>query len=305
MDKKLPLVTVVIPCYNHAQYVQESIQSVIDQDYDNIELIIIDDGSKDNSVEKIQEMVSACEERFKRFEFRFRPNKGLCATLNEALDWSCGGYFSPIASDDIMLPHKISFLVDKIKQTNAPAVFGSVRQIGSKQGVIGVFVESRATFADVILRKLILPAAGSLVSVEMVRKVGSYDEKIKLEDWFMWLKLTEGGSSLVIYPEVVAKYRRHETNTVNDIRSMRNWRVQVLEKFKNNSFYDDAIVETALVYADALVDTNRAESLRVLISQKTLSFRVLKLFLKAVMPRSVLKMKRKLIFFITDFQMRR
>lgn len=52
-----PLVSIVIPCYNHENFVQECIQSVIDQTYQNIELIIIDDGSKDGSVEKIQEMI--------------------------------------------------------------------------------------------------------------------------------------------------------------------------------------------------------------------------------------------------------
>lgn len=75
-----PLVSVVIPCYNHESFVQDSIQSVIDQPYQNIELIIIDDGSKDGSVEKIQEMIPACQERFVRFEFQYRPNKGLSAT---------------------------------------------------------------------------------------------------------------------------------------------------------------------------------------------------------------------------------
>lgn len=87
MTKQQPLVSIVIPCYNHEKYVQESIQSVIEQDYDNIELIIIDDGSSDNSVTKIKEMIQVCQKRFKRFEFRHRPNKGLCATLNEALAW--------------------------------------------------------------------------------------------------------------------------------------------------------------------------------------------------------------------------
>lgn len=84
MNQK-PLVSVVIPCYNHENYVQECIKSAIEQDYENIELIIIDDGSKDESVNKIQELVPGCEKRFCRFEFRTRPNKGLCKTLNEAL----------------------------------------------------------------------------------------------------------------------------------------------------------------------------------------------------------------------------
>ena len=102
-----PLVSVVIPCYNHESFVQDSIQSVIDQTYQNIELIIIDDGSKDGSVEKIKEMIPACQERFIRFEFRHRPNKGLSATLNEALEWCEGEFFSPLASDASFSASKI------------------------------------------------------------------------------------------------------------------------------------------------------------------------------------------------------
>ena len=111
-----PLVSVVIPCYNHESFVQDSIQSVIDQTYQNIELIIIDDGSKDGSVEKIKEMIPACQERFIRFEFRHRPNKGLSATLNEALEWCEGEFFSPLASDDRYFRNKVLSQVEKISE---------------------------------------------------------------------------------------------------------------------------------------------------------------------------------------------
>ena len=111
-----PLVSVVIPCYNHENYVQDSIQSVINQTYQNIELIIIDDGSKDGSVEKIKEMIPACQESFIRFEFRHRPNKGLSATLNEALEWCEGEFFSPLASDDRYFRNKVLSQVEKISE---------------------------------------------------------------------------------------------------------------------------------------------------------------------------------------------
>lgn len=284
MDKKLPLVTVVIPCYNHAQYVQESIQSVIDQDYDNIELIIIDDGSKDNSVEKIQEMVSACEERFKRFEFRFRPNKGLCATLNEALDWSCGEYFSPIASDDIILPHKISFLVDKIKQTNAAAVFGGVNCIGQKSQFYGVVSEKRLNFKSLMMHEFLPPAPSSLMNKNAI---GRYDENVKLEDWFMWLKLTEQGGDVVVYPEVVACYRWHESNTVNRRLFIHEERVKVLEFFKHSSLYSQALSNIYLLNANENIPNQKLYSIKQLLLAKSFTFRSLKVFLRIVLPDSL------------------
>lgn len=105
-NTELPLVTVMIPSYNHEKYIKESIQSVIDQTYSRLELIVIDDGSKDNSIQIIEEMRLACEQRFEHFQFIFRENRGLSRTLNQGLSLARGEYFSIVASDDIMLSEK-------------------------------------------------------------------------------------------------------------------------------------------------------------------------------------------------------
>ena len=102
-----PLVSVLIPAYNHEKYVQEAIQSVIDQTYQNIELIIVDDGSKDSTWKKIQEMKSVCEKRFSRILFETKKNEGTCATLNKLLTLANGEYISILASDDKFKPQLI------------------------------------------------------------------------------------------------------------------------------------------------------------------------------------------------------
>src|SRR5690606_4797225 len=164
MRKEKPLVSVVIPCYNHAKFVKETIQSIIDQDYENIELIIIDDGSKDNSVEVIEEMVPACHKRFKRFEFRHRPNRGLCATLNEALEWCTGEYLSCIASDDIMMPYKTSVQVEYLLENPASiGVFGRVELLNTQTGMKAMAIKVirkvvKYNFDDILLHKHRLPA---------------------------------------------------------------------------------------------------------------------------------------------------
>ena len=85
----LPLVSICIPSYNHEKYVAETIVSVILQDYQNIELIIIDDCSEDNSDVIINSFVDKCKARFLRFEYyKNTENKGISYNLNQAIKWS-------------------------------------------------------------------------------------------------------------------------------------------------------------------------------------------------------------------------
>src|SRR5690554_2904443 len=187
MTEQQPLVSIVIPCYNHAQFVQETIQSVIDQDYENIELIIIDDGSNDSSVEVIQEMIPACEERFVRFEFRYRPNKGLCATLNEALQWCNGKYVSCLASDDLIKSFKISSQVNFLQSNEAyVGVFGGIdilHKDGSTSCTIGT--SEAYNFEQIIKHKYCLPAPTQLLCLNKVKEVGGFREGFIIEDWVM------------------------------------------------------------------------------------------------------------------------
>ena len=86
---------------------QETIKSVIDQTYQNIELIIIDDGSKDNTWQKIQELKDICQKRFTRFVAQTQQNQGVTITLNKAVPLCKGKYISIIASDDLFMPQAI------------------------------------------------------------------------------------------------------------------------------------------------------------------------------------------------------
>lgn len=107
--KSLPLVSVVIPSYNHARYVGKAIESVLSQTYSNIELIVVDDGSKDDSREIIRELAN-------RHGFRAilnEVNRGQSYALNSALATASGEYVSLLPSDDWYLPEKIALQVNK------------------------------------------------------------------------------------------------------------------------------------------------------------------------------------------------
>jgi len=97
-----PLVSVLLPSYNHEKYIKYSILSVIDQTYQNIELIIIDDGSTDSTHQVIKKLLNTYD-----FQYKHRENKGLAKTLNELLSMSNGKYIALFSSDDKWDSNKI------------------------------------------------------------------------------------------------------------------------------------------------------------------------------------------------------
>lgn len=293
-----PLVSVVIPCYNHGIYVQESIQSVINQDYENIELIVIDDGSKDNSIEKIKELSECCKERFVRFEFRHRKNKGLSATLNEAITWSKGVYYSAIASDDIMIREKTSIQV-KYLNTNpeCAGVFGGIIILNEA----GKVLRSRSAalaqydFKKIFLMQHNLPAPTQMLRLEEIKKTGGYRIDLAIEDWYMWLAITSQGGRLDNMGIILAKYRRHTENLSKNMKIMESARAVIINIYADHFLYRRARANTLIMAAIDIQLTNKIISLYKLVIGLKISplevfdARVLRYFIKLLMPKFILK----------------
>ena len=101
------LISVGIPAYNHEKYIQETIKSIINQTYRNIELIILDDGSTDSTWNKIQEMKVECEKRFTRVYFERQKNMGCSRTNHKLITLAQGKYYMVLASDDLAKPNAL------------------------------------------------------------------------------------------------------------------------------------------------------------------------------------------------------
>lgn len=243
-QENMPLVTAVIPVYNHEKYVVESIRSIIAQTYRNIELIVLNDGSKDRSHEMILPLIEECQRRFVRFEYINRENIGLSATLNQALAWAQGEYFSALASDDVALPDKIELLVDALesKGPSYAAAFGNAWFIDDEGQRICLDKEDRITeaanpgaLADVmgqytrgrnidpkgekfgsyptLMAGNYLPAMSNLVRTSAIRVAGGWTPGNVVEDVEMWLKLTKKFKFLYV-DQPVALYRWHQSNSM-------------------------------------------------------------------------------------------
>ena len=206
-----PLVSVIIAAYNHGPYIEDCIYSVLQQTYPNIELLVVDDGSKDDTGERVRAMQAQ-----QNFDFRVQENQGLAKTLNDCIDRSHGNLIAPFGSDDIMLPERIQIQVDYMLDKPEVGICGGNIQFISASG------ESlpkrnrerdfrRLDFEDIFISgKRGAPAPTMLFRREALEAVGGFDPEIKLEDLLITLKITQAGYVIDVLDEVLAKYRVHQ-----------------------------------------------------------------------------------------------
>jgi glycosyltransferase involved in cell wall biosynthesis len=113
----LSLVSVIIPAYNSARHIEECLESVIKQTYEWIEIVLVDDGSTDNTVEILQEFLRTNQSK-KSIEIITQPNRGACSARNKGLRNCKGDCIQFLDADDILHPDKIATQVEILKQTN-------------------------------------------------------------------------------------------------------------------------------------------------------------------------------------------
>lgn len=294
-----PLVSIVIPSYNHEKYIEECIVSIIAQAYENIELIVIDDGSQDCSVEKIKELELKCKNRFARFEFRSRENKGLCATLNEGIEWCEGEYYCAIASDDLMLPEKTSKQVEHLqKNSECIAVFGGLNVIDSNGNIFRTKPSKAGSykFSDILLVKHSFATPTQMIRLDALKTVGLYPEGLYIEDWYMWLKLTQCGARMDDLGEVLAAYRRHGSNMSSQLARMDSARRVIINSYKDSEFYVRALATSKLSSAMDIQEASKVEGLKYIGQALNISFfsiitdkRFYKFVAKCFIPAKALK----------------
>lgn len=196
----LPLVTAIVGCYNHAKYVETALESVRGQTYSNIELIVFDDCSTDESVNRIRHWIERTGH-----PCTFLPhakNMGICRSFNDALAHAKGKYIAVLAADDAWLPQKTETLVGVLEQcTEDVAVAFSDAYLMDARGerIPGTFIKNHckrsrplpeSDFFTELWSENFIPAMATLIRFDRMRDVGIYDEDLAFEDWDMWLRLS-------------------------------------------------------------------------------------------------------------------
>ena len=236
-----PLVSVIVPCYNHADFIEVCVKSICRQTYGNIELIVLDDGSSDGSDKVLQELNSQYD-----FYYEHQENMGLCNTLNKGLSLCKGEYVCCFASDDVMMLDRIEKQVTVMQgNPQAGACSGNVISINSKGETLTKqkMIPSRELKFDDIFYKRTrgVSAPTVMISKKTLDKVGGYDPEIKIEDLYMWLKITKAGYSIIHSSDIYSYYRQHDNSTHSNIRSMFENEKKILEIYKDEPNYEDVL----------------------------------------------------------------
>lgn len=208
-----PLVTIIAICHKHFDFVIECLDSVINQSYKNIEVIIINNIFNDNSSHLIKNWMDE-----KNINCIFIDNlKPLTVTqnLNMALKISSGKYYQALSCDDVLFLDKIEKQVDFLEaDSSLSVVSGSallINEIGDEIG-LNKKKDSYLKFEDFFHSKTNLVAPSVLIRTNDVKEIGGYDENLQVEDLFLWLKLTYFQKKIYQSSEINVKYRLHGSN---------------------------------------------------------------------------------------------
>lgn len=249
MSGNSPIISIITPAYNHESYIQDTIYSVLDQDFPSIEFIIIDDGSTDNTSQKIEELGELCKNKLKCFKFIKQTNKGVVEALNEGLKNATGDFIYFLASDDIAHKTALSTLYEFLKDNPEYGLAVGNNDLIDSNGhrcywdqnreccywhetatylSFGDFlIQSRrdvnfhsqdfGTYQSLITGNYI--PNGPMIRKNIMDEVGYFSKTAPLEDYFLMLQISKI-TKMKYLDKPLFSYRWHGTNTIKNEESV-------------------------------------------------------------------------------------
>lgn len=242
----LNLVSVIVPAYNYAHFLPDTLQSIQEQSYPHWECIVVDDGSTDNTRNIVAEFVKADE----RFKYIFQKNKGLPGARNTGIKEACGKYIQFLDADDMIEANKladhVSFL---IKHPDVDIVYAEARYF-SDEHPDKLFYDINCenipwmpkvsgkgkTILTELLKKNFMPVNSPMVRREVFDNLGLFDETLKShEDWELWLRCANQGKSFVFLdrPKTFALVRCHSQSMTRAWEIMTNTTLTIRKKMQS------------------------------------------------------------------------
>jgi glycosyltransferase involved in cell wall biosynthesis len=210
-----PAISVLMPCFNGARWIAESIESVLNQTFSAFELIIIDGGSSDGSIDIIKEYI----ERDSRVILLERPGLGLSASLNLGIDTALGQWIARLDADDVSEPDRLALQLQASTENPKLVFLGAGLIEIDEDGTSGKSFlypeQSSQLLNNLVSFKRFPPHSSAFYRTSVVKKAGGYRTEIKrAEDLDLWLRLSELGE-LGSIPQRLVRYRKHANQTSN------------------------------------------------------------------------------------------
>ncbi|MBI2307249.1 MAG: glycosyltransferase [Rhodocyclales bacterium] len=225
----LPLVSIAIPAYRHAKYIETCLASVCAQTYPELELVLIDDGSPDDTFEVASRFLDAHRDRFRRIVLERRENRGVSANSNACIEACSGEWVHLLGSDDRLYPEKVARIQAAIAEWSVPdlaLVHTDTDTIDADGMVRPVRRTDRhappgpdhAAYRWLFHHNLISNPSIALRR-DAFLAIGGFDPTLPLEDIDCWLRLS-ARYAIGRVPEVLASYRKHPGNSLRQRQKM-------------------------------------------------------------------------------------
>jgi len=201
-----PLVSIVVPCYNQGNYLRQAVESVLSQDYPRVELIVLDDGSNDDTPEVLASYAG-------RFHYESQANMGQAATLNKGWRMSKGEILSYLAADDFLLPGAVARAVETlVANPEIVLSYCDYNRVDPQSHVIWRVRTQEFSYWNLSVGLVCQPGPGVFFRRDAFERAGFWNETLRhTPDFEYWLRLGLEGGFLRI-PEVLAAYRMHASS---------------------------------------------------------------------------------------------
>ena len=229
------LVSVVIPTYNYRCHVVEAVESALAQTYQPIEVIVVDDGSSDDTK---QELLPFRE----RIRYRYQQNQGTSAARNQGIRMAGGDYIAFLDADDVWEPTKIEKQVQVMEQSpRTGVVFCEFYRVNVQTGVTRHRQYPKELRGDIrrqLLQHCWVALSGALVRRSCFDVVGFLDETLRgVDDWDLWIRISRQFHFDYV-PEPLFTYRVHGANYSGKIAAMYDSEIQVVQRaFREDPVY--------------------------------------------------------------------
>ncbi|MBS9525168.1 glycosyltransferase [Litoribacter ruber] len=214
--ERSPLVSIIVVTYNSSMFIIDTLDSVKNQNYGNIELIVTDDHSKDDTVALIEDWIKENAASFVHCELVTSPvNSGITPNINRALKYISGDWVKVLPGDDLLFPDSISNLLNCEIDANVGLIYSRARAFYKLQKMDGPAFG--AALAKPYERSLLLdnpiPAMATLIRRDVVETLDGYDERYPfIDDYPMWFRIIKEKWEIKFLECVTAGYRLHTQN---------------------------------------------------------------------------------------------